>query len=92
MKTPRPIRSPREPRTPRAPRAPRSGLPAPGSSPRPPGVLARPRANRTAGELVMIANGTLPWPVDLTDADERTIEQVRRANAQRDTLSRKAKR
>ncbi len=40
----------------------------------------------------MIANGNLPWPVDLTDADEHTIRQVRQANAQRDTLNRKAKR
>lgn len=85
MKPARPVRSPR---TPRSPRAPRSALPAP----RPAGVLARPRANRTAAELVMIANGALPWPVDLTDADERTIKQVRQANAQRDTLNRKAKR
>lgn len=69
-------RNPRPPRAPREPRAPRSRLPAPGSAPRVQSVLARPRANRPLSELVMIANGTLPRPVDLTDADERTIEEV----------------
>lgn len=71
MRSPRSTRQPRAPRHARSPRT------------RPAGVLAAPRANRPASELVMIANGTLPWPVDLTDADEQTIALVRQANVQR---------
>jgi hypothetical protein len=50
----------------------------------------QPYRNRPAKDLVMIANGVLPWPPDLSDEDEKTIEQVRRANAQRDRLNRAA--
>lgn len=77
MRSPRPARKPRKPRSPRSRPAPEfADAPLP--------------KNRSAVDLVMIANGTLPWPPDLTDADERTIAQVRAANAQRDRLNRAA--
>lgn len=76
-------RNPRVPRAPREPRAPRA--------PRVAGVLARPRANRPASELVMIANGTLPYPVDLTAADEQALALIRQANSQRAALREKGR-